>query len=156
MIEVDYVLDSSCLIKLNREQPPDLYPSVWKRLEALVAVGRSVLPAEAKREIDKKDDVLKAWVKSRPEVVIVETHADLAVIVQISADHPLWVRGAKNAADPFIIATAVRQGAVIVTDEKLAGRGSDERNLRIPNIAAEHDVECIDFTELVRRERWRF
>lgn len=156
MSEIDYILDSSCLMKLNREQPVDLYPSVWERIDELVSAGRAVLPKEAKREIDKKDDALKEWVKDRPGVVVNETDQDLAVVAQISAAHPTWVRGAKNAADPFIIAAALVRSAVIVTDERWAGRSTDERNLRIPNIAAEHSIECIGFTELIRRERWRF
>lgn len=156
MIGVDYVFDSSCLMKLNREQPADLYPTVWERIEELVIGGRSVLPKEAKREIDKKDDVLREWVKSRSAMVIDETEQALAVVADISRAHPSWVRGEKNAADPFIIAAAVTLDAIIVTDERVAGRGADERNLRIPNVAAEHGVACINFTGLVRREQWRF
>ena len=156
MKQVDYVFDSSCLIKLNREQPVDLYPSVWHQVETLTETGRAVLPREARREIDAKDDVLKAWVKDRPGIVCEETAADLAVVALISAAHSSWVRGKKNAADPFVIAAAVRLGATVVTDERWAGRGSDDSNLRIPNIAVEHGVECIDFTVLVRREQWRF
>lgn len=156
MFGIDYVLDSSCLVKLNREQPVDLYPSVWQRIEELIRAGRAVLPKEAKREIDKKDDALKEWVKDWPGLVLDESDQDLVVVSQISAAHPTWVRGAKNAADPFIIAAAVVRSAVVVTDERWAGRGTDERNLRLPNIAAEHSVECIGFTELVRREQWRF
>lgn len=156
MSQVDFVLDSSCLIKLNRDQPIDLYPSVWERLEELSNTGRAVLPKEAERELDKKDDVLKEWVKARPQMVFDETDEDLAVVGRISTAHPAWVRGPKNAADPFVIAAAVRFGAVIVTDERWAGHAADERNLNIPNIAAQHGVECITFTELVRREQWRF
>lgn len=33
MSQVRYVLDSSCLIKLNRDQPLELYPSVWETLD---------------------------------------------------------------------------------------------------------------------------
>jgi len=76
--ENDYVLDSSCLMKLNREQPVDLYPSVWERIEELTNAGRAVLPKEAKREIDKKDDALKEWVKGRPGLVLDETEQVLA------------------------------------------------------------------------------
>lgn len=84
MSGVDYVLDSSCLMKLNRDQPVDLYPSVWERVEELLVGGRAVLPKEAKREIDKKDDVLHDWVKSRPSIVTDETEQDLAVVADIS------------------------------------------------------------------------
>lgn len=156
MSQVDYVLDSSCLIKLNREQPLELYPSVWEKVEALTVSGRAILPTEAKREIDHKDDPLKAWLKLRPGIVVEATTDDLAVVQEISAAHPHWVQGRKNAADPFVIAAAVVHGGVIVTDEKFGGGNAIGTNLRLPNVAAEHAVECIGFTDLVRREKWRF
>lgn len=55
-----------------------------------------------------------------------------------------------------MIAAAHTREAVVVTDERLAGLTADERNLRIPNIAAEFGVGCIGPVELVRREGWRF
>ncbi len=156
MNQVHYVLDSSCLIKLNRDQPLELYPSVWEKVDDLTASGRAILPSEAKREIDHKDDALKAWVKLRPAMVVEATVDQLAVVLTISAAHPDWVQGRKNAADPFIIAAAVVHGGVIVTDEKFAGPGALGTNVRLPNVAAEHGIECIGFTDLVRREQWRF
>lgn len=156
MSQVCYVLDSSCLIKLNRDQPLELYPSVWEKVDELAATGRAILPSEAKREIDHKDDALKAWVKLRPAVVIEATGDDLAVVRTIGVAHPDWVQGRKNAADPFIIAAAVVHEGVIVTDEKFAGLGAVGTNVRLPNVAAEHGIECISFTDLVRREQWRF
>jgi len=153
---VEYVLDSSPLIKLNRDQPMELYPSVWEKIEELMASGRAILPSEAKREIDHKDDPLKAWLNLRPSVVLEATGADLAAVQRISVAHQDWVQGRKNAADPFIIAAAITHGAVIVTDERFAGAGAVGTNIRLPNVAAEHGVECIGFTELVRREQWRF
>lgn len=156
MSQVRYVLDSSCLIKLNRDQPLELYPSVWEKVDDLTGAGWAILPSEAKREIDHKDDALKAWVKLRPAIVVEATIDDLALVQAISAAHPDWVQGRKNAADPFIIAAAVVHGGVIVTDEKFAGPGAVGTNVRLPNVAAEHGIECIGFTDLVRREQWRF
>jgi len=132
--QVRYVLDSSCLIKLNRDQPLELYPSVWEKLDELKATGRAILPSEAKREIDHKDDALKAWVKLRPSMVVEATTDDLALVQAISAAHPDWVQGRTNAA----------------------GAGAAGTNVRPPNVAAEHGIECIGFTDVVRREQWRF
>ena len=88
---------------------------------------------------------------------VVETSVEeLEIVRGIAERHPAWVQGAKNAAHPFVIAAALTRGAVVVTDERPSGRGTEDRNLRIPTVAAELDVECILPTELIRRCGWRF
>lgn len=156
MSEARYVLDSSCLIKLHRDQPIDIYPSVWERLSELLASGDAVIPREADREMQVKDDELRRWLHARQVSVVESTEDELAVVMQIAARHPGWVRGKKNAADPFLIATASARGAVVVTDERGTGRATEDRNLRIPTVAAEFGVKCITYTELVRQCGWTF
>jgi hypothetical protein len=81
---------------------------------------------------------------------------ELEIVREIAIRHPGWVSGAKNAADPFVIAAAKIRGAVVVTDERASGPGTEDRNLRMPTVAAEFEVECILPTELIRRCGWRF
>jgi Domain of unknown function (DUF4411) len=154
--EPRFVLDSSCLIKLHRDQPIELYPSLWERLSELVVSGDAVIPREADREMQARDDELRRWLRERAPAVAETSSEELEIVREIAARHPDWVRGAKNAADPFIIATAKFRGAVVVTDERPSGPGTEDRNLRIPTVAAEFGVECILPTELVRRCGWRF
>ena len=49
-----YVIDSSVIITLNASQPRDVYPSVWGKLENLIAEGRANLPQKAYEELIKK------------------------------------------------------------------------------------------------------
>jgi predicted nucleic acid-binding protein len=151
-----FVFDSSFLIKLHREQPAELYPSLWERLAELLAQGEAVMPREADREIQVKDDALRAWLRERQAAVVESTLEELQVVREIAERHPGWVRGPKNAADPWIIAAAYVRGAVVVTDERPSGRGTQDQNLRIPAVAAELAIECITPTELVRRCGWTF
>jgi len=154
--ESQFVLDSSCLIKLHRDQPIDLYPSLWERISDLLAAGEAVIPREADREMQAKDDGLRSWLRERQAAVVESSVEELEIVRKIAAAHPAWVQGTKNAADPFIVAAASARGVAVVTDERASGPGADDRNLRIPTVAAELGVECILPTELIRRCGWRF
>ena len=77
MILTDYVFDSSFLIKLHRDQPMDIYVALWDRIADLLASGRAVVPREAFREIDNRDDELRVWLRDR-EALVVETSAERA------------------------------------------------------------------------------
>jgi len=63
-----YIIDTSSLVKLNRENPLDVYPSVWKKLETLVAAGRLIAPKEVFNEISQNDDQLSKWDKTTKNV----------------------------------------------------------------------------------------
>lgn len=58
-----YVLDSSVLITLLRNQPRDIYPTVWDRLYAVLRSGEAVVPREAVEELSRGTDDLAGWVR---------------------------------------------------------------------------------------------
>lgn len=156
MTSAAYVLDSSFLIKLHREQPVELYPTLWARIADLLSSGEALVPREAAREIERKTDDLHAWLRRHSGAVVEATADEIETVLTIGQAHPGWVRGQRNAADPFIIAAAVARSATIVTDERQSGYRGGEANLRIPTVAQEFGVECITPTELVRRCGWTF
>ena len=106
-------------------------------------------------ELKRGSDDLPGWVKETGAV----RDADDAVILivkEISARHPGWVQQAKNAADPFIIATAKVLGAVAVTNESSRRAASVDLNLRIPHVAAEFGVRTMSTNDLFRQLGWQF
>ena len=151
-----YTIDTNIIVTLNREQPRDIYPSVWEALERLIADGRCMMNREAFEELQEVDDECAPWARAQPNFIVDTTHGELAVVDVITSDHPGWVQDRKNAADPFIVAQAAENERVIVTGERRKGPGTEDRNLRIPNVADEWGVECLTFQELARREGWKF
>lgn len=145
---------------IPHQAPPgsaiELYPSLWDRVSELLASGVAVIPREADREMQAKEHELRGWLRDRQSAVVETSVGELEIVRSVAERHPAWVQGAKNAADPFVIAAAKTRGAVVVTDERPPGRGTDDRNLRIPTVAAEFGVECIVPTELIRRRGWQF
>ena len=154
-MSVLYVIDSDVLITFERTQPRDIYTSLWDRFEALLRDGEAVVPREALTELERGTDDLAAWVKKTGAVLDADD-AVIAVVAQISTRYPGWVRLAKNAADPFIIATAKVLGAVVVTNEHSRNSATLDVNLRIPQVAAEFGVTVVATNDLFRQLGWRF
>ena len=76
MTPATYVLDSSFLIKLHRDQPIELYPTLWVRIADLLSSGEAVVPREAAREIAKKADDLNAWLRATASTLTTSAHRD--------------------------------------------------------------------------------
>ncbi|GIT81877.1 hypothetical protein LLS1_35460 [Leifsonia sp. LS1] len=84
------------------------------------------------------------------------TDAELLTVAQLGADHPGWVQGQLNEADPFIIAHAKAEGSIVVTEESRKGPNTEDRNQKIPGIADEHGVDVAEFFDSVRAYGWQF
>ena len=151
-----YTVDTNIVVTLNRDQPRDVYPSVWHALEGLIAEGRCFMSREAYEELRKVDDECAPWAKAQQGFIHETTDDELAVVAAITNQHPGWVQETLNAADPFIIAQASEQEFVVVTFETRKGQGTLDHNLKIPNVADEWTVQCVTFQELARREGWVF
>ncbi|WP_198036892.1 DUF4411 family protein [Nocardia sp. BMG51109] len=96
------------------------------------------------------------WAKRLDYFIDEPSQEDVDLVQKISDRYPNWVFEQQNAADPWVIAHACRRKAFVVTDERAKGPGTADRNLKIPNVAAEFQVSCINPIELARRECWRF
>ncbi|MGV0392642.1 DUF4411 family protein [Corynebacterium riegelii] len=151
-----YTLDSNILIGLARHYPREYFNTLWVRIEELVVDGRACICAMVLEEVSRGTDDLYAWAKSMDGFVHEPNAEEYKTLAQISSDHPGWVQEDKNAGDPFVIAHAKAEGSVIVTEETLKGSGTHDHNLKIPNVAQEHDVSYLNFFGLLRAENWKF
>jgi len=147
-------VDSSIFIKLKREQPEDIYPTLWKRMADLLSSGTAVVHKEALDELDRKADGLGSWVKQQ-DCIVDANDTQFNRVIDITNAHPGWVNEQRNAADPWIIALAADTEAVIVTDEK-PNKATSDSNLKLPTVAAEHNVNCIDIPTWLRELKWQF
>ena len=152
---IRFVIDSSVLIAFERNQPRDIYSTLWDRFEVLLRSGDAAVPREAVTELGRGTDDLVDWVKKTGSVYEADD-AVIAVVAQISRRHPGWVRETKNAADPFIIATAKILDAVIVTNERSRNPATVDANMKIPQVAAEFGVSAITTNDLFRQLHWQF
>ena len=151
-----YSVDTSSIIRLHRELPRDVFPSVWDHLEGLIASGRAFLPRDCHEELRKKDDHLLRWASGLNGFVVQPDSDEVDVATQITGAHPGWVQEQQNAGDPWVVANAAVHGCVILTEETMKGPGTIDKNLKIPNVATELGVSWANFNQLARDERWAF
>lgn len=151
-----HTLDANILIALSRNYPRDIFPSIWFKMEAAISAGAVCICETIQEEISRGGDDLEQWSKSQGGFICPTSEAEVAIVAQIAQSHPDWVQGQRNAGDPFLIAHAKTEKSQIVTDEKRKGSNTPDRNQRIPNIADEHNVQCIKFFDFVRFNGWSF
>ena len=57
----------------------------------------------------------------------------------------------RPAADPFVIAKAKFENAIVVTEEVYK-----EKAAKIPNVCKHFEVECINLEDFMQKENWKF
>ena len=151
-----HTLDSNILIGLIQRYPRDIFPNIWHNIEKLAENNAVCICSAVHYETSQADDVLYDWAKKLPRFVCPPTNEEFQIAKQIGEDHPGWVQGDHNGADPFIIAHAKVEGSIIVTEERRKGPNTQNHNLRIPNVADEYQVKTIDFFAFIRHQGWSF
>lgn len=139
----------------QRHYPPDVFPSLWTKLDALIAKGELLSSEEVYVELKRKDDDLHAWIQSRKQMLVPLDEAIQARVVALLNEFPRLVdtlRG-RSIADPFVIATAMERGAVVVTGEPLTGKLDKPR---IPDVCQLKSIRCITFLQMIRELKLTF
>lgn len=134
---------------------PDVFASLWDRFEDLVAARGALTPREVVDELERGDDDCANWCTAQAGFVRHANSEVLARVALIANDFPTWVQGTKNYADPFVIAHAIVEPGLVVTQEQHYG-GVKETELNIPNVCERYGVEAINWLGLMRREGWTF
>ena len=68
---MSYSVDTSALMDAwVRYYPPDVFDTLWKRVDAMVEEGRLLAVDEVQRELAKQDDELHKWVTARPTMLV--------------------------------------------------------------------------------------
>ncbi|MEA3407181.1 MAG: DUF4411 family protein [Chloroflexota bacterium] len=161
MLEQDdelFCIDTSALIHAwNRDYPPDVFGTIWENLEILIAAGSLISPEEVLLELERGGDEIYDWAKSQASMFVKPGSSVQAKVRHIVnayrsflPDHSrdgIW-------ADPYIIALAIEEHAIVVTGEKPVGLNA--RAPKIPNICNDLGVDCTDMLGLIRICGWQF
>jgi len=158
-----YIIDTSSLVKLNRNNPIDVFPSIWEKLKFLADNNRLIAPREVLNEIKQNDDMLSKWAKKQKKMFKEPTQRQIELVQEILKDFPALIdTERKFDADPWVIALAIELSSstqqtlftikrIVVTEEKLR-----ENRVRIPFVCNKKSIEAIDVVELYRAEGWKF
>lgn len=102
-----YIIDSCSLIDLNRHNPLDVFPSLWKRIKELIDANMLISHIEVLNEITQQDDTLTAWLKANKKMFRDFSQKQAKIVKQILAKYPSFVKkDSKYDADSWLIALA--------------------------------------------------
>jgi len=151
-----YCLDTSSLLAAwNELYPIDHFPTLWENVATLVAAERAIAPIEVRHEIQRMDDGLFNWLKLNKTMFVPVDEAVQVHQRNILAKFPRLVdaRKAHYSADPWVVALAIEQNALVVTDERPTNK---PLRPNIPDVCLDNDFNrpCLTFLELLRRENW--
>lgn len=153
-----YCWDTSAWIhSWVRTSPPDIFVSLWDRMDAAITGGEILCPEEVYVELERQEgDTLLAWVRDRRDALIAPLTEDIQGHVgTIGAAFPPFVAGDadRNFADPWVIGLAMSNGLTVVTQERRPGSPDSPT---IPRVCDHFNVPYINTFEFMRREGWTF
>jgi predicted nucleic acid-binding protein len=156
-----YCLDTNVLIQawLNYYSPK-FCPDYWSVLNELGNQGIIFIPQMVKEEILRTDDDLSQWLRaSKIPVAKVDTNVTnfLKVIYAADPSHKNLVDNTRrrSLADPWIIAHAINENAIVVTKEEKVTAANTTR-IKIPNVCDNMGIPWINDFELIERLNIRF
>jgi len=156
-----YVVDTSSLIRLGRDYPPDVFSSLWDLIEQLIVNGLLVAPREVFREPAKGDDELLKWAKANGKLFVEIDEKQTNILKQILDRFPSINDTIKLGphADPWLVALGVvcqandaKLECCVVTEEREKGPGSTS----VPNVCKEFGLRAVNLLEFFRLEKVKF
>ena len=156
-----YCLDANVLIQAwQKYYSPSLCPDYWGRLNDLGEQVMIFIPEAVKDEILKTEDELSQWLKSSKIQVRGITEPVTYYLRQIYNVNPVHknlvdnVKG-RSLADPWVIAHAMTESAVVVTkEEKITAQNTTK--IKIPNVCENMGVRWMNDFEFLAEVGMRF
>jgi hypothetical protein len=151
-----YSFDTSAMINGRRDLfPPELFPTLWAKIEGLVASGAIRATDTVRDELKRKDDTTKEWAAAQVGLFL-ELDEDIQTATSaVLRAHPKMMGkgGGRNEADPFVVGLAIARNGIVVTQETLS---KNIEKPRIPDVCQAMGVRCIPLVEVIRDQGWTF
>lgn len=147
-----YAIDTCALINASKNYSlkKTTFNPIWQKVTDMIAKGALISTSEVRDEL--KDDELVEWSKKNDLLFLPLTEEVQKKVTDILHDFPTMIKlkstGNSNA-DPFLIATAEIEGAIIVTDERLGDESTGDYH--IPNVCRRYGIECITLNDFLDR-----
>lgn len=108
-------------------------------------------------EIKEPKDRLTQWASENKGLFSIPSIEELQFVNEIFAIAHFQqliekkILSGRPVADPFVIAKAKFEDAIVVTEEVYKENAS-----KIPNVCEHFDVECINLEDFMQKENWQF
>ncbi len=160
---VKYCLDANVLIQAwHHYYSPDICPDYWELLSNIGQDDKLFIPALVFEEINRTDDDLAQWLKSS-NIPVRETTENVTKclngIYSANPDHKYLVDNVKgrSLADPWVIAHAIDENAIVVTkEEKVTAINKKRNKIKIPDVCDNMKINWMNDFQLIRELGIRF
>jgi hypothetical protein len=154
MTDKIFCLDANVLIQAwQKYYSPKICPNYWDVLDYLGTQNIVFIPEMVYDEIVRTDDDLSKWLKTSKIPIRKfdeQTTKCLKDIYSADPKHKFLVDNtkARSLADPWVIAHALSENAVVVTkEEKVTALNS--KKIKIPNVCDKMNVPWINDFQLI-------
>ena len=150
-----YVVDTCSFTALRRVYPNDVFPGAWQAISQMAESGRLISSIEVLIELEAQEDIITDWARKHRQIFLPLFTDIQNKATEVLRDFPnlLDLNNQKSSADPFLIATAILNQCVVVTEETAKGNGA--KVIRIPNVCMTLGLTCFNLLELFRTENIR-
>jgi Domain of unknown function (DUF4411) len=150
-----FCFDTSAILDAwVRHYPPDVFATIWERMDQAARAGQIFVIDEVVAELKRKEDGIHKWIEDR-ESMIVSIETDVQnCLVKIMAKYSRLVDTKKNRSgcDPWVIALAQARGFSVVTAEKASGSLIKPK---IPDVCKDLAVPYVEVVDFFRKQGWR-
>ena len=155
-----YLVDTNFLGTLASVYPDTVFPTLWKKLEVALTSDEAFFHEEVDKELAVWGAPEYGWYQKnvRQEQIIFPDQKEIdcyqevvewVVLGRKPKYHEAAVTEFLNEADSWLVASAYRYGATIVTNE--ASAPNSLKKIKIPDVAVQFKVPCISALEFLRR-----
>ncbi len=156
-----YCLDANVLIQAwQKYYSPKLCPTYWDVLNSFGAQKKIFMPEIVFQEIVRTEDDLSKWLKASDiPIRKIDEHVTrcLQRVYSSAPNHKYLVDNtkARSLADPWVIAHAINENAIVVTkEEKVTALNS--KKIKIPNVCDNMNVSWINDFQMITELGIRF
>lgn len=159
--KIVYCIDANILIQAwQKYYSPEICPSYWEVLNDLGKKGTVFVPELVFEEIEKGEDNLFEWLKKSDipiKKIDTEVASKLKQIYSSNPNHKYLVssNGIHSKADPWVIAHAMKENAIVVTKEK-KDLFTKKTKIKIPHVCDNMKVKWIDDFEFIKELNIKF
>lgn len=147
-----YIIDTSSILSQKDNEPHrrSINKTLWKHIDALIEQQRIVTCSEIIEEVN--DDDLKKWFSGLQGVIIAIDNEIQENVRKVVTSNPQLIdfQKLKSSGDAFLIATAMKYGLTVITEENKKGEK------KIPFVCRNLKVPCVDIWGLCEQEGWTF
>ncbi len=152
-----YCIDTNALIDAWRgAYPKDVLPDLWNKFEEMIDDGSLIATEEVFNELNKQDDELVLWAKSRSKLFIPIDEDIQNTVRDILYKYPkmINVKKSKSMADPWVVALAIINKAKVISSEKYQQsktKALDQTStVKIPDVCRVFNITCFDVVGFCR------